>query len=59
MSYLKDNFLIAFEIGTGDIVEHGIRMIGAHTDSPGFRIKAQAEMVVEGTYLKLNKELKI
>ena len=39
--YVKknDSALIAFEIGTGDIVDHGIRMIGAHTDSPGFRVK--------------------
>lgn len=56
--YVKknDSALIAFEIGTGDIVDHGIRMIGAHTDSPGFRVKAKPEMVTEGTYLKLNTE---
>ncbi len=56
--YVKknDSALIAFEIGTDDIVEHGIRMIGAHTDSPGFRVKAQPEMLAEGTYLKLNTE---
>ncbi|MDE5978033.1 MAG: M18 family aminopeptidase [Turicibacter sp.] len=57
--YVKknDSALIAFEIGTGDIVEHGIRMIGAHTDSPGFRIKSNPEMLVEGTYIKLNTEV--
>ena len=56
--YVKknDSALIAFEIGTGDVIEHGIRMIGAHTDSPGFRIKAKSEMVIEGSYLKLNTE---
>ena len=52
----NDSALIAFEIGTGDVIDHGIRMIGAHTDSPGFRIKAKSEMVIEGSYLKLNTE---
>ena len=52
----NDSALIAFEVGTGDIKKDGIRMIGAHTDSPGFRVKSNAEMVVEGTYLKLNTE---
>ena len=52
----NDSALIAFEIGTGDLKKEGIRMIGAHTDSPGFRVKSNAEMVVEGTYLKLNTE---
>ncbi|HAX72289.1 MAG TPA: M18 family aminopeptidase [Firmicutes bacterium] len=57
--YVRKNgsALIAFEIGTGDVVEHGIRMIGAHTDAPGFRIKPNPEMTVEGSYLKLNTEV--
>lgn len=56
--YVKknDSALIAFEIGTGDIKKDGLRMIGAHTDSPGFRVKANAEIIVEGSYLKLNTE---
>ena len=49
--------LIAFEIGSDDIVTNGIRMIGAHTDSPGFRIKPNPELTTEGTYLKLNTEV--
>lgn len=52
----NDSALIAFEIGTGDIKKDGLRMIGAHTDSPGFRVKANAEIIVEGSYLKLNTE---
>lgn len=52
----NDSALIAFEIGQGDIVEDGLRIIGAHTDSPGFRVKAQPEMLSEGAYLKLNTE---
>lgn len=31
--------LIAFHTGQGDPVTHGYRIIGAHTDSPGFRVK--------------------
>ena len=53
----NDSALIALVIGTEDVVEHGFKMIGAHTDSPGFRIKANPEMTVEGSYLKLNTEV--
>lgn len=49
--------LVAFRVGTGDIAKDGFRLIGAHTDSPGFRIKPNPEMVSEGTYLKLNTEV--
>ena len=57
--YLKknDSAIIAFEIGTGNIEEHGMRFIGAHTDSPSFKVKSSSEMVAEGTYLKLNTEM--
>lgn len=53
----NDSALIAFTIGNGDIEEDGFKLIGAHTDSPGFRTKANPEMVSEGTYLKLNTEV--
>lgn len=53
----NDSALIAFTIGNGDIEEDGFKLIGAHTDSPGFRIKANPEMISEGTYLKLNTEV--
>lgn len=53
----NDSALIAFEIGTGDILESGIKMIGAHTDSPGFRVKGNPEITAEGSYLKLNTEV--
>lgn len=55
---MKNNSaLIGFEIGSGEIEEEGFRLIGAHTDSPGFRIKPNAEMKAEGTYIKLNTEV--
>lgn len=55
--YKNNSAVIAFEIGTGEIEEDGFRLIGAHTDSPGFRIKPNPEMLVEGHYLKLNTEV--
>lgn len=53
----NDSALIAFEIGTGDIEETGLRLIGAHTDVPGFRIKPNPQMISEGKYVKLNTEV--
>lgn len=53
----NDSALIAFEVGTGDIEETGFRIIGAHTDVPGFRIKPNPQMISEGKYVKLNTEV--
>jgi len=52
-----DSSLIAFEVGSGDIAESGMRLLGAHTDSPTFKIKSKSEMVSDGTYLRLNTEM--
>jgi len=44
---------LALQIGTADLACTGLRMVAAHTDSPGFLIKPRAEMRVDG-YCKLN-----
>ncbi|MDO4535889.1 MAG: M18 family aminopeptidase [Clostridium perfringens] len=53
----NNSAIIAFNIGNGDIAEYGFKLVGAHTDSPGFRIKPNPDIVVENTYVKLNTEV--
>ena len=48
--------IAAFKVNSDEIGKHGFRIIGSHTDSPGFRIKPNTEMISEGRYLKLNIE---
>ncbi len=50
----NDSSLFVIQIGK-DALEKGFKMAGAHTDSPTFRVKPNAEMVEEG-FLKLNVE---
>jgi aspartyl aminopeptidase len=49
--------LFAFVIGAGEIEEEGFQLICAHSDAPGFKIKPNPEIEVEGNYLKLNTEV--
>ncbi|NOU60969.1 M18 family aminopeptidase [Marinifilum caeruleilacunae] len=49
--------IFAFQIGTGEIEEEGFQMICAHSDAPGFKIKPNPEIEVEGNYIKLNTEV--
>lgn len=49
--------LVAFTIGSGEIEEEGFKIIGAHTDSPTFRIKPNCEITSENSYVKLNTEI--
>lgn len=53
----NDSALIAFVVGEDAPQEKGFKIIGAHTDSPGFRIKPRPEMIAENAYLKLNTEV--
>jgi aspartyl aminopeptidase len=53
----NDSALVAFVVGKGKIEEEGFKLVGAHTDSPTFRVKPSPEMTVEDTYIKLNTEV--
>lgn len=53
----NDSALIAFIAGLSEIEESGFKIIGAHTDTPTFRIKPNPEMVEANTYLRLNTEV--
>lgn len=53
----NESALIAFVIGTGEVERDGFHLVGAHTDSPTFRVKPAPEMVVENCYVKLNTEV--
>ncbi len=48
--------LVSFVINSDNIEKEGFRIISSHSDSPSFRIKPNAEMSTENTYLKLNTE---
>lgn len=48
--------LFAFVAGNGD-PSAGFRIIAAHSDSPGFRIKPNPEMVGDGAMVRLNTEV--
>ena len=40
--------IISFILGTGPLAETGFRLVGAHTDSPGLRLKPRAAHTTEG-----------
>ena len=53
----NDSSVFAFRIGRKPMAEAGFHMICAHSDSPTFRIKPNAEMLCEGGIVKLNTEV--
>jgi aspartyl aminopeptidase len=48
--------VVAFITGTEDPAETGFKIIGAHTDSPLFKVKNESE-TISGNYLKLGVEV--
>ena len=49
--------IFAFHMGRKTLAEGGMRIISAHSDSPCFRVKPNAEIKCEGGLVKLNTEL--
>ncbi|MDE6755700.1 MAG: M18 family aminopeptidase [Muribaculaceae bacterium] len=52
----NDTAVFAFCVGTGEAYS-GYKIISAHSDSPGFRIKPNAAMMCDGGIIKLNTEV--
>ncbi len=52
----NDSSLVAFVLGTADLGDSGIRMVGAHTDSPCLRVKPRPDVTKFG-YLQLGVEV--
>lgn len=50
-----DSAIIAFEIGE-NMVQKGIRIVCAHSDSPCFKVKPVSEINCSGNYIKLNTQ---
>ena len=53
----NDSAIFAFTIGHTPIAETGVKIIAAHSDSPGFRIKPNAVINTESGVVKLNTEV--
>jgi aspartyl aminopeptidase len=48
--------IIAFRTSANDVVKSGVRMVGAHTDSPCLKVKPSPEITQKG-YLQLGVEV--
>ena len=53
----NDSALVAFSIDSTDITDKGFKIVGTHSDTPGFRIKPKPEILSETSYLRLNTEV--
>ncbi len=46
----NDSSLVAFAVGQHSLLDRGFRLIGAHTDSPGLRLKPLAAHSADGVF---------
>jgi len=46
----NDSSIIAFDYGSGEPLSSGVRMLGAHTDSPCLKVKPQPDINKQGFY---------
>lgn len=53
---INDSAIFAFVLGKAPLDKTGFKLIGAHTDSPGFRLKPNP-IIREKGYLRLNTEV--
>ncbi len=53
----NDSAIIAFTTGKKSELSEGLKIVGAHTDSPSIKIKPKPEFEDEDYYLKLNTEV--
>jgi len=53
----NDSAIIAFTTGEKSQLTDGLKIVGAHTDSPSIKIKPKPEFEDEDHYLKLNTEV--
>ena len=52
----NDSSIIAFTVGKNDLLQHGWRMVGAHTDSPNLKLKPNA-LFKQRNYWQLGVEV--
>ena len=52
----RDASILAFRYGQTDLIQSGLRIIGAHTDSPALKVKPKPERIAQG-YFQLGLEV--
>ena len=53
----NDSAIFAFTVGKSPMADTGVKIISAHSDSPGFRIKPNPVIASENGLIKLNTEV--
>ena len=53
----NDSSIVAFTLSGEDVMKHGLRMMGAHTDSPCLKVKPVPDLNKTAGYLQLGVEV--